>query len=98
MKGYFYSAPDAETLAALYPAGFVTDDTSGNLMPSNGLTLRSTNGVWLSYPVPSEPDENGDQGVLDPGVRSIEPYVVVSAKEIGLLSAYLIAPEGETLA
>ena len=97
MKGYFYSSPDAETLAGLYPAGFVIDETSGDLMPSNGLTLRSTRGVWLSSPVLSEPDENGERYLVDPGVRSDE-YVVISAKEIGLLSAYLIAPEGETLA
>lgn len=97
MKGYFYSADSAETLAAAYPAGFETDETSGNLMPSNGLILRSTSGVWLSSPVLSEPDENGEYAVVDPGARS-DAYVVISAQEIGLLGAYLIEPDGETLA
>lgn len=96
MKGYFYSAPDAETLAAAAPSRFVADPDSGELSPS-GVTLRSTNGVWLSSPVLSEPDENGEQTVVEAGVRS-DLYVIVSAAPIAALSAYKIEPEGETLA
>lgn len=98
MKGYFYAADSAATVhGAMFPSGFQTNDESGQLAPISSLTLRSTSGVWLTSPVMSEPDENGDQTVVDAGVRS-DPYVVVSSMPIGLLDAYLIQPEGETLA
>lgn len=98
MKGYFYSADSAETLSAAYPAGFQTNQESGELAPVSPLTLRSTSGVWLTSPVMSEPDpETGEQSVATEGVRS-DPYVVVSSRPIGLLEDYLIEPEGETLA
>ena len=96
MKGYFYSAPDAETLAAAAPSRFVADPDTGDLSPS-GVTLRSTNGVWLSSPVPSEPDENGEQTVVEAGVRS-DDDVIVSAEPSAALSSFRIEPEGETLA
>lgn len=98
MKGYFYSAADAETLHAAYPSGFQLDDESGEVEPVSPLTLRSQNGVWLTSPVMSEPDpETGEQTIVTPGVRS-DNCVVVSSLPIGVLSAYLIEPEGETLA
>lgn len=96
MKGFFYAAPDAETLAAAAPSRFSTDPDTGAAHPT-GVTLRSTNGVWLSSPVPSEPDENGDQTVVEEGVRS-DLYVIVSSEPIAALAAFQIAPAGETLA
>lgn len=97
MKGYFYSAPDVETLALAAPSRFATDPDSGNVSPTDGITVRSTTGIWLSSPVLSEPDEEGNQTIITEGVRS-DPYVIVSAEPIAALSAFEITPEGETLA
>jgi hypothetical protein len=93
MSGYFYAFEDAATCGQEMPEVW-TVDGDGEPVLIGGAVIRSTRGVWLSLPVMSEPDENGDCTLTTPGTRSA-PFVVLSPVEYPDAADFLITPEGE---
>lgn len=83
MKGYFYAAATVEALHGAFPDGFELNTETGEVEPVKPLTHRSNDGVWIIPP---------------PNNQRSPAYVVVSRRPIPALSAFLIEPEGETLA
>ena len=88
MSGYFYAFDDAATCGQELPQIWNGDALA------DGVVLRSKVGLWLSTPVMSEPDENGDQTITTPGLRSA-PFVILSPVEYPDAADFLITPEGE---
>jgi hypothetical protein len=93
MSGYFYAFDDAATCGQELPEIWAVDDGADPIL-IGGAIIRSESGLWLSAPVLSEPDENGDQTVTTQGVKSA-PFVILSPVECPGAAAFRITPEGE---
>jgi hypothetical protein len=93
MSGFFYAFDDAATCGQEMPEVWAVDDDSNPIL-IGGAIIRSESGLWLSAPVLSDPDENGDQTVTTPGVKSA-PFVILSPVEYPSAAGFLITPEGE---
>lgn len=93
MSGFFYAFDDAATCGQELPEIWAAGD-DGEPALIGGCIIRSINGLWLSSPVLSEPNESDEQTVTTPGVRSA-PFVVLSPVEYPSAADFLITPEGE---
>lgn len=82
MSGYFYAAPDAETLRALNPHAFTSDGA-----PAPGFECLSETGLLIT-PAVLDGDEVITQRVMS------EPYVVLAVGEMDDWSDHLFQPFG----
>lgn len=81
MSGYFYAYASQATARAAKPDWF-SEDENGDWHLIDQRVCVSTKGVWLVNPVMSEPDENGEQTIVEPGERSAD-YVILSPEQDG---------------
>lgn len=92
MSGHFYAFTTKTSARSKLPDHFAQDEDDV-WQVSNQAMLYATAGVWTTAPVMSEPDENGDQTVTTPGVRS-KVYVVLVPEAVDGASFYEINPPG----
>jgi len=92
MSGYFYAFEDEDTARESLPNHF-SQDVGGDWYVNEQAILYTTRGVWLVYPIMSDPDDNGEQTVTTPGTRS-ESYVILTPFEGEDCEANLINPPG----
>jgi hypothetical protein len=92
MSGTFYAFTTRTSARTKLPEYFRQDEDDA-WQVSNQAMLYSQRGVWIDAPVMSEPDENGDQTILEAGVRS-KDFVVLVPDEVESASFYKITPAG----
>lgn len=92
MSGTFYAFTTKAIARTKLPDYFAQDE-GGAWQVSNQAVLYSQRGVWITAPVMSEPDENGDQTILEAGVRS-KDFVVLVPDEVESASSYKVTPAG----
>ena len=81
MNGYFYAYASQATARAAKPDWFAEDENGDWYLVDQRVCV-STKGVWMVNPVMSEPDENGEQTIVEPGERSAD-YVILSPEHDG---------------
>jgi hypothetical protein len=92
MAGAFYAFTTKTIARGKLPDYFEQDEDDIWQVASQAM-LYSERGVWITAPVMSEPDESGDQTILEAGVRS-KDFVVLVPDEVESALSYQITPAG----